>query len=83
MRPSPVGVSHAELSGRYCAVGGNDVVARWGVRTLGRFLRELTFGHARQLESLLRPVYGHAKQSASYGHTNIAGKQVLRKGLFP
>ena len=75
-------------------------------------LREFTFGHARQLESvlrehlvalagrcellpgidtqvfidvdsLLRPVYGHAKQGASYGHTKIGGKQVLRKGLSP
>jgi hypothetical protein len=26
---------------------------------------------------------GHAKQGASYGHTKIAGKQVLRKGLSP
>jgi hypothetical protein len=70
--------------------------------TLG-VLREFSFGHARQLESvlrghlvglaehsellagierqafididsLLRPVYGHAKQGASYGHTKIAGK---------
>lgn len=72
-------------------------------------LREFSFGHARQLESvlrehlvghsellagiqgqafididsLLRPVYGHAKQGASYGHTKIAGKQVLPKGAFP
>ncbi|MRH93639.1 IS1380 family transposase, partial [Nocardia sp. SYP-A9097] len=73
---------------------------------------EFTFGHAKQLESvlrahllalssrvdllpglatrvfvdidsLLRPVYGHQKQGASYGHTKIAGKQVLRKGLSP
>jgi hypothetical protein len=80
--------------------------------TLGVLLREFRFGHARQLESvlrqhlvalaahsdvlagieeqafididsLLRPVYGHAKQGASYGHTKIAGKQVLRKGLSP
>jgi hypothetical protein len=80
--------------------------------TLGVLLREFTFGHARQLEtvlrehlvalvgrcelltgieqqafididSLLRPVYGHAKQGASYGHTKISGKQVLRKGLSP
>src|SRR3954453_18844926 len=80
--------------------------------TLGTLLREFRFGHARQLESvlrehlaalaertellagldeqafididsLLRPVYGHAKQGASYGHTKIAGKQVLRKGLSP
>ena len=35
------------------------------------------------IDSLLRPVYGHAKQSASYGHTKIAGKQVLRTGLSP
>ncbi len=33
------------------------------------------------IDSLLRPVFGHAKQGASYGHTKIAGKQVLRKGL--
>ena len=80
--------------------------------TVGTLLREFTFGHARQLESvlrehlvalcervellpgadqrvfidvdsLLRPLYGHAKQGASYGHTKIAGKQVLRKGLSP
>ena len=80
--------------------------------TIGTLLREFSFGHARQLESvlahhvaslcqrvdllpgaevrafididsLLRPVYGHAKQGASYGHTKIAGRQILRKGLSP
>jgi hypothetical protein len=99
-----------------------DVVRCGGMKTLfngvyapstvGTLLREFTFGHARQLESvlrehlgalcqrvdvlpgsdngvfididsLLRPVYGHAKQGASYGHTKVAGKQVLRKGLSP
>ena len=84
----------------------------YAASTLGTLLREFSFGHARQLESvlrehlvalagrtpvlvglaeqafvdidsLLRPVYGHAKQGASYGHTKIAGKQVLRKGLSP
>jgi hypothetical protein len=35
------------------------------------------------IDSLLRPVYGHTKQGASYGHTKIAGRQVLRKGLSP
>jgi hypothetical protein len=35
------------------------------------------------IDSLLRPVYGHAKQGASFGHTKIAGKQVLRNGLAP
>jgi hypothetical protein len=99
-----------------------DVVRSGGMKTLfdgvyapstiGTLLREFTFGHGRQLESvlrehlaglcqrvdllpgadvrafvdidsLLRPVYGHAKQGASYGHTKIAGKQILRKGLSP
>src|SRR3954470_14331724 len=89
-----------------------DVVRAGGMKTLfggvyapstiGTLLREFTFGHARQLESvlgqhlgalvervdlragahtrafvdidsLLRPVYGNAKQGASYGHTKIAG----------
>ena len=35
------------------------------------------------IDSLLRPVYGQAKQGASFGHTKIAGKQVLRRGLSP
>jgi hypothetical protein len=35
------------------------------------------------IDSLLRPVYGHAKQGASYGHTKIAGKNILRRGLSP
>jgi hypothetical protein len=35
------------------------------------------------IDSLLRPTFGHAKQGTSYGHTKIAGKQVLRKGLSP
>jgi hypothetical protein len=99
-----------------------DLVRSGGIKTLfdavyapstiGTLLREFTFGHARQLESvlrehlaalcervellpgaqgrafvdidsLLRPVYGHTKQGASYGHTKISGKQILRKGLSP
>lgn len=35
------------------------------------------------IDSLLRPVYGHAKQGAGFGHTKVSGKQVLRKGLSP
>lgn len=35
------------------------------------------------IDSLVRPVYGHQKQGASFGHTKIAGKQILRKGLSP
>ena len=99
-----------------------DIVRSGGMRklfggvyaavTLGIFLREFTFGHARQLtavlrrhlvalaartpilagiaqrafidiDSLLRPVYGHAKQGASFGHTKIAGESILRRGLSP
>ena len=35
------------------------------------------------IDSLLRPVYGHAKQGASFGHTKIAGRTILRRGLSP
>ena len=35
------------------------------------------------LDSLLRPVFGHQKQGASFGFTKIAGRQVLRRGLSP
>ena len=31
------------------------------------------------IDSLLRPVYGRATQGASFGHTKIANKQVLRR----
>lgn len=35
------------------------------------------------IDSLLRPVFGRAKQGATFGHTKIAGKRVLRRGLSP
>ena len=35
------------------------------------------------IDSLLRPVYGRAKQGASFGHTKIAGRDILRRGLSP
>jgi hypothetical protein len=35
------------------------------------------------IDSLLRPVYGHTKQGASFGHTKLAGKTILRRGLSP
>jgi hypothetical protein len=35
------------------------------------------------IETLLRPVFGHSKQGASFGHTKLAGKQVLRRSLSP
>jgi hypothetical protein len=35
------------------------------------------------IDSLLRPVFGHHKQGASFGHAKIAGRVLLRKGLSP
>jgi hypothetical protein len=35
------------------------------------------------IDSLLRPVFGHAKQGASFGHAKIAGRALLRRGLSP
>ncbi len=35
------------------------------------------------IDSLLRPVYGHHNQGASFGHAKIAGRALLRKGLSP
>src|SRR4249920_2821927 len=35
------------------------------------------------IDSLLRPVYGTAKQGASFGHAKIAGRALLRRGLSP
>jgi hypothetical protein len=35
------------------------------------------------IDSLLRPVYGNAKQGASFGHTKNSGQSVLRRGLSP
>jgi len=35
------------------------------------------------IDSLLRPVYGAAKQGASFGHAKIAGRALLRLGLSP
>ena len=35
------------------------------------------------IDSLLRPVYGHHKQGASFGHAKIANRALLRLGLSP
>jgi Transposase DDE domain group 1 len=67
------------------------------VRQLGAVLRRLLVALAGRtpalagitdrayidIDSLLRPVYGKAKQGASFGHTKIAGKSILRRGLSP
>jgi hypothetical protein len=43
----------------------------------------ITTGAFVDIDSLLRPVYGRAKQGASFGHAKIAGKSLLRRGLSP
>jgi len=35
------------------------------------------------VDSLLRPVYGHHKQGASFGHAKISGRALLRRDLSP
>lgn len=35
------------------------------------------------IDSLLRPVYGHKKQGASFGHAKIANRALLQLGLSP
>ena len=79
-------------SGRCCGSSASATPASWNrccANTWSRWPNapELLVGIDEQafidIDSLLRPVYGHAKQGASYGHTKIAGKQVLRKGLSP
>lgn len=117
--PSPkLATVIAGMCGGADSIDDLDIVRSGGMKTLfgavyapstiGTLLREFTFGHARQLESvlgehlaglcqrvdllsgadervfvdidsLLRPVYGHAKQGASFGHTKIAGNRSCAK----
>jgi Transposase DDE domain group 1 len=35
------------------------------------------------IDSLLRPCYGKAKQGASFGHAKVGGYQILRRGYSP
>jgi hypothetical protein len=55
-----------------CGSSASATPASWS-----RVLREHLVALAARAEVLA----GHAKQGASYGHTKIAGRQVLRKGL--
>jgi hypothetical protein len=64
------------------------------VRQLGAVLRRLLVALAERtpllpgiadrayvdIDSLLRPMYGKTKQGASFGHTKIQGKSILRAG---
>jgi hypothetical protein len=105
------------------SIGDLDVVRHGGLNglfggvyassTLGSFLRQFTFGHVKQVESVshrllarlvgrvplllpdteavtfvdvdsvLRRVYGKAKQGAGFGHTKVGGYQVRLRGLNP
>jgi Transposase DDE domain group 1 len=94
-RSCSTGSTHPPPSGRCCGSSASGTPGSWSrcsARTCARWphaprcwpgstsRRSSTLS---DLDSLLRPVYGHAKQGASYGHTKIAGKQVLRTGLSP
>ena len=49
-------------------------------------VRNLTTCIARchlDIDSFVGEVHGYAKQGASFGHTKISGKTVLRRGLSP
>ena len=52
-------------------------------RAVPDLLGEGEAGAFIDIDSLLRPTYGKAKEGASFGHTKIASRQVLRKGLSP
>jgi hypothetical protein len=61
------------------------VLRRFLVALAGRtpLLSGITERAYIDIDSLLRPVYGKAKQGASFGHTKLAGKSILRRGLSP
>jgi hypothetical protein len=61
------------------------VLRRFLVALAGRtpLLTGITDRAYIDIDSLLRPVYGKARQGASFGHTKIQGKSILRRGLSP
>ncbi|MGB8381516.1 MAG: IS1380 family transposase [Dermatophilaceae bacterium] len=82
--PTTLGTLLREFTGGHVrqlqAVGSRHLLALAARTTVLEGIGERAFV---DIDSLLRPVYGHAKQGASFGHTKIAGKQVLRRGLSP
>src|SRR6476659_9480380 len=82
---------HPRPSEHCCGSSPSDTPANWNqsCASTARLCQRVDLlpgadtGAFIDIDSLLRPVYGHAKQGASYGHTKIAGKQILRKGLSP
>jgi len=82
--PSTLGIFLREFTfghaGQLAAVARAHLVALANRTPLLAGIEECAFV---DIDSLLRPVYGHAKQGASFGHAKIAGRALLRKGLSP
>jgi hypothetical protein len=82
--PSTVGILLREFSfghaNQVAAVARAHLIALAQRTPLLRGTDERMF---LDIDSLLRPVYGHQKQGASFGHAKIAGRALLRKGLSP
>lgn len=82
--PSTLGIFLREFSfghaSQLAAVTRAHLVALAGRTPLLAGIDECAF---LDIDSLLRPVYGHTKQGASFGHAKIAGRALLRKGLSP
>ncbi len=82
--PSTLGIFLREFTfghaNQLAAVARDHLVALAGRVPLLPGIDEYAF---LDIDSLLRPVYGHAKQGASFGHAKIAGRALLRKGLSP
>ncbi|MGH3522170.1 MAG: IS1380 family transposase [Mycobacterium sp.] len=82
--PSTLGIFLREFTfghaGQLAAVAREHLVALAARTPLLPGIEQRAF---LDIDSLLRPVYGHAKQGASFGHAKIAGRALLRKGLSP
>jgi hypothetical protein len=82
--PSTLGIFLREFTfghaNQLAAVGRAHVVALAQRVPLLPGIEERAF---IDIDSLLRPVYGHQKQGASFGHAKIASRALLRKGLSP
>lgn len=82
--PSTLGIFLREFTfghaGQLAAVARNHLAALAKRTPLLAGIDQCAF---LDIDSLLRPVYGHAKQGASFGHAKIAGRALLRRGLSP
>jgi hypothetical protein len=80
--PSTLGIFLREFTfghaNQLAAVGREHLVALAARTPLLPGIEQRAFV---DIDSLLRPVYGHKKQGASFGHAKIANRDLLRKGL--